>query len=303
MSSEKPRKESSHRVFQKAKFGVDKLILVQKYKIHYVEAGAGEPVVLFPGSYSAYRAWNRLMPLLAEDYRLLLLDYTEEGETDKPDDTSAGIIQEQTDLLANMVRQMGLDRINLIGGSRDGAVIFDFAARYPDLTEKIISIEGGVIPRYKTPIGTAEYCLKLPIIGEITIRVARTGSLDKTESISEKWYSVVTCIGERESLKHISGKPETSSRMQYKINIIRRISRCIENEVQSIKTPVLYLYGTRPNYKEAMLDKNIEYLKNNLPHSWIVGLEEDIYDLALQNPGEVTSVIMEFLRKAPVRNN
>jgi hypothetical protein len=58
----KSEKGITRRVFHKAKFGVDRFILVQTYKIHYVEAGASEPVILIPGFAST--RWNRLMPLL-----------------------------------------------------------------------------------------------------------------------------------------------------------------------------------------------------------------------------------------------
>ena len=92
--------ELPRRVFHKAKFGVDKFILVQTYKIHYVEAGAGEPVILIPGSYSTYRVWNRLMPLLAGDFRLLALDYVGVGDSDKPTKGFDYTIQEQTDIIA-----------------------------------------------------------------------------------------------------------------------------------------------------------------------------------------------------------
>jgi pimeloyl-ACP methyl ester carboxylesterase len=288
------------RVFHKAKFGVDRFILVQRYKIHYVEAGAGEPVILIPGSYSTYRAWNRLMPLLAGDFRLLALDYVGTGYSDKPDRGFEYTIQEQTDIIAKMVRQMGLDKVNFIGGSYGGAIVFDCAARYPELVAKIVSIEGGAVKPDKMKGEPTEYCLKFPVLGDIFVKVVRTGVLNKpvAKVVVGKWYSSMTPTDKEEVQDHISSNAKNASRIPwYKISLARKTSQDIEEESRSIKIPVLYLYGTESDYKEIFLEKNIKFLKTYLPHAWIVALEGGIHDLAMQKPAEVADVILEFLRK------
>lgn len=301
LSSGKSLKEiTKRRIFHKAKFGVDRLILVQRYKIHYVEAGAGEPVILIPGSYSTYRAWNRLMPLLAGDFRLLALDYVGTGDLDKPDKGFDYTVQAQTDIVANMAQQMGLDKVNLIGGSHGGAIVFDLAARYPDLVNKIISIEGGVVKPDKMKGDPMEYCLKFPVVGDVFIKVVRSGALNKPAArvVVGKWYSSMTPVDKEEMLEQISSNAKSASRIPwYKISIARKTSRDIEEDAKSIKTPILYLYGTESAYKEILLEKNLTYLKTYLPQAWVVAMEGGIHDLAMQKPAEVANVILEFLRK------
>ncbi len=297
LSSEKA---AVRRVFHKAKFGVDRFILVQTYKIHYVEAGAGEPIIMSPGSYSTYRIWNRLMPLLARDFRLLALDYVGVGDSDKPEKGFDYTVQEQTDLIAKMVQQMGLDKVNLIGGSYGGAIVFDFAARYPSLVGKIVSIEGGVVKPDKMKGDSMEYCLKFPVVGDVFVKVIRTGVLNKPVArvVAGKWYSSMTPVDKEEVLEQISSNAKSASRIPwYKISIARKTSKNIEEEARSIKSPVLYLYGTESDYKEILLEKNIKFLKDYLPQAWIVAVEGGIHDLAMQKPAEIANVILEFLRK------
>jgi pimeloyl-ACP methyl ester carboxylesterase len=291
---------TTRRVFHKAKFGVDRFILVQRYKIHYVEAGAGEPVIMIPGSFSTYRAWNRLMPLLAGDFRLLALDYVGTGDSDKPGQGFDYTIQEQTDIVANMAQQMGLEKVNLIGGSNGGAIVFDFAARYPDLVNKIISIEGGAVKPDKIKGDPMEYCLKFPVVGDVFIKVVRSGVLNKSAAriVVGKWYSSMTPIDKEEVMEQIASNAKSASRIPwYKISIARKTSRDIEEDAKSIKTPILFLYGTESAYKEILLEKNLKYLKTYLPQAWIVAMEGGIHDLAMQKPSEVANVILEFLRK------
>jgi pimeloyl-ACP methyl ester carboxylesterase len=218
------------RVFRRARFGQDKFILVKTNRIHYVEAGKGEPTLLVPGSYSTHRIWNRLMPLLAAEYRLLEPDYESSGKS----------VEEQTDLIAWMVQQMNQGKINLIGGAAGGAVVFDFAARYPDLVNKIVSLQGGVF----------------------------SPSLDSKIPRRKQWY---------------------------KINFSVKQSNRLEERAKTIISPILYLYGTKSELKGAPLGKNIEYLKNFLPHAWIVALEGGIHELSMHKPEEIADLILVFL--------
>jgi pimeloyl-ACP methyl ester carboxylesterase len=258
LSSEKSRKEISPRIFHKARFGVDKFILVQRYKIHYVEAGQGEPVILIPGSYNTHRTWKRLMPLLSAEFRLLALDYIGSVDPQKGDENSEITLQEQTDIIAKMVQQIGFEKVNLIGGYYGGTTVYDFAARYPDLVNKIISIEGSLVQS------------------------------DTERSSSQQ-----------------SSKGKNLSRLPwYKINLARKSTQSIEEEAKSIKAPLLYLFGASSDIKRIQLAANLEYLKTYLPHSWVVALEGSIHDLATQQPLDIATIILEFLRKklAP-RNN
>jgi pimeloyl-ACP methyl ester carboxylesterase len=281
-------------------FGVDKFVTVQKYKLHYVEAGEGYPVILIPGSYSTYRAWSRLVPLLSGEYRLLALDYLGVGDSDKPRQGFNYTIQEQADIIAAMVRQLNLGKVNLIGGSYGGAIVFDFAARFPEMVDKIVSIEGGVVKPDHPGIEPLEYCLKFPVIGDLFVQIVRTGILNKPAArvVSGKWYPVMTHEDKHEVLKQIESNSRTALRIPwYKISIARKTSPDIEEIAKSIKSPILYLYGTKSDFKKILLEKNIQYLRTYLPQAWIVALEGGIHDLAMQKPAEVANLIREFLQK------
>jgi pimeloyl-ACP methyl ester carboxylesterase len=141
LSSERPLQANNPRFFRKARYGTDKFVLVRRTKIHYIEAGQGEPVILIPGTPSTSRIWNRVMPELDANYKLLALDYLP-AEDIKTGTKPEAIIREQADTIAEMLRQLGLKKVNLMGGNLGGAVAFNLAARYPDLVERVISLSG-----------------------------------------------------------------------------------------------------------------------------------------------------------------
>jgi pimeloyl-ACP methyl ester carboxylesterase len=156
MKFEDSPKNFRPRIVRKMKYGLDKFVLLQHQRLHYVEAGAGAPLILVPGSYITYRIWNRLLPLLAAEYRVLAPEYPG-GLPGKAVELSAA---EQGDLILRFMRQLNLESVILLGGLKGGGVIFDLAARFPSLVKAIVAIEGGLIQPEKTLIGPKNALLK-----------------------------------------------------------------------------------------------------------------------------------------------
>ncbi len=140
MSPEKELKAGSARFLRKAKYGLDKFVLIGKQKIHYVEAGQGDPIILIPGSSSTYRAWGRLMPLLAGDYRLLALDYPVNTSSPSSQAGDFKAVQEWSEIIVSIIKQLKLGKVRLIGWGFGGAVAFDLAARFQELVDKIVTV-------------------------------------------------------------------------------------------------------------------------------------------------------------------
>ena len=59
---------------------------VGELSLHYVTAGAGEPVVLVHGWPSTWYEWRQVMPLLAGRYRLIAPDLRGLGDSSRPAD-------------------------------------------------------------------------------------------------------------------------------------------------------------------------------------------------------------------------
>jgi pimeloyl-ACP methyl ester carboxylesterase len=239
MDAEPNSIEKPPRVIRKIKYGTDKFVLVKDTRIHYIEAGKGETIILLPGSESTFRVWNRLMPVLAEHYRVLALDSF--GDRKKSDPSPSKGIGEKTDLVAGMVQQMSLEKVTLIGISLAGAIAFDFASRFPGLTDKLVSI-GGYIAESQEKKGVIKTYIR-------------------------------------------------------RIGANRRPSINLEEEAKSITAPLMYIYGTKTDYKEISLKQNLEFLQMYLPHAWIVAMEGGIFEIAMQEPEELSNLILEFLGK------
>lgn len=115
---------------------------VGNVRLHYLDAGAGETVVLLHGWPQSSHAWRKLIPLLAERFRVIAPDLRGVANSSKPQDgydkkTVAADVHD-------LIRSLGIDRILLVGHDMGGQVGYAYAAQWPDEVEKFVFMESGL---------------------------------------------------------------------------------------------------------------------------------------------------------------
>jgi pimeloyl-ACP methyl ester carboxylesterase len=286
-------------LLSKAEYGEDEFIEIDGYELHYVEVGKGKAVLLIPGSFSTYRAWNAVLPQLSEEYRLLTLDYLGAGDSDKPRSGFRYTIGEQADLAARLIRKLHLGKTHLVGASYGGAIALNMAARYPEIVGKVVSIEGGILKPNVLPADPVENLLRYPLLGDLAIAVIHSGVMNPMALrwIAGEWYPKLTADQKQRLLSEISWNARSASRVAwYWIAKSPRTVAPFEEEAKRIAAPILYLCGAKSGFR-AMAGENIRFLRENLPQAKIVEFPDGIHDLALQKPKEVAREILEFFSK------
>jgi pimeloyl-ACP methyl ester carboxylesterase len=97
---------------------------------HYVEAGAGEPVVFLHGIPESWYMWHRQLDALGPDHHVLAVDLKGYGQSDKRtgDYRQEGVGEQ----LMAMLDTIGIDEFTIVAHDR-GAVIADYmAANHPE---------------------------------------------------------------------------------------------------------------------------------------------------------------------------
>lgn len=119
---------------------------VNGIRLHYVDGGSGEPVVLLHGWPFTWREFRATMPLLAvAGYRVIAPDLRGFGLSDKPE-TGYQKTNVARDV-AELVERLGLAPVNLVGQDIGMMVAFALAASHPDLVRKAVLGEA-LIPGY-----------------------------------------------------------------------------------------------------------------------------------------------------------
>jgi pimeloyl-ACP methyl ester carboxylesterase len=290
----------TYSLMAKAEFGEDEFTEVDGYRFHYVEAGKGTPVIFIPGSFSTYRVWNPILPILAKQFRVLALDYLGTGDSDKPQSGFRYTIGEQADLLAKFIRTLRLGRTHLVGASYGGVIVFNLAARHPGVCGKIVSIEGGIIRPQTLPAGPMEKWLGYPILGDLAIACIRTGWFNRLalQAVSGDWYPYMTDSERRRVLAEFDFNARSATRAAWHwIGKSHQTLIPFEEEAKRIAAPILYLAGKQSDFRE-MTAETIRFLDTYLPHAKIINFKDGIHDLQSQKPYEVAKAIRDFLSLA-----
>jgi pimeloyl-ACP methyl ester carboxylesterase len=287
----------THSLMSKAEFGDDEFVEIDSRQIHYVEAGKGAPVILVPGSFSTYRTWNPILPMLAKQLRVLALDYLGTGDSDKPSDGFQYSIGEQADVIAKFIRTLRLGKTHVAGASYGGAIVFNLAARHPELVGKVVSIEGGILRPKSLPGSPMEKWFRYPVLGDLAVGLIRTGWFNQTamQVIAGDWFPQMTKIERRRTLEELSYSSRSATRTAwYWIGKSHQTLIPFEEEAKRITAPILYLAGKRSDFRD-MTAETVRFLDQYLPHAKILDFEDGIHDLQSQKPYEVAKAILDFL--------
>lgn len=119
---------------------VGRSIEVDGIVTNYHEQGSGRPLILLHGSgpgVSAWQNWQRVIPRLAEKYRVIAPDVVGFGFTKRPDEREPNI-KLWVEHLAGLLEAMDLDRVTLVGNSFGGALSLAMMARHPGRVQSLV---------------------------------------------------------------------------------------------------------------------------------------------------------------------
>jgi pimeloyl-ACP methyl ester carboxylesterase len=105
-------------------------------KIAHETRGAGEPLALVHGLAYDRAGWGRFPDLLAEHFRVVLIDNRGVGESDAPPGpyTVSGMAED----VVGVLDELGIDRANLFGVSLGGYIAQELTLTHPERVEKLV---------------------------------------------------------------------------------------------------------------------------------------------------------------------
>src|SRR6516164_3535422 len=116
-------------------------VTVLGFRLHYLEAGRGTPVVLLHGLGGDGSRWGPNIEPLARDFHVFALDQIGFGESDKPlANYHTGMLAE---FLVGFLKAAGIPKASLVGNSMGAGVALYTAVHYPDMVDRIVLADGG----------------------------------------------------------------------------------------------------------------------------------------------------------------
>ena len=108
-------------------------------RLHYLVAGKGDPVVLLHGYAETSHMWLPLIPQLATTHTVIAPDLRGADQSSKPAGgyTKAALAQD----IHGLVKQLGYERIRIVGHDIGLMVAYAYAAQYPNEVDRIVLMD------------------------------------------------------------------------------------------------------------------------------------------------------------------
>jgi pimeloyl-ACP methyl ester carboxylesterase len=103
---------------------------IEGRRIRYVDAGAGETVLLMHGYPQSASCWRHQIPALAASHRVVAPDWPGFGRSEPP--ATAPTYDAEVERIGQFVERLGLDRFNLIAHDYGGFVGLGYVLRHPE---------------------------------------------------------------------------------------------------------------------------------------------------------------------------
>jgi pimeloyl-ACP methyl ester carboxylesterase len=140
---------------------------VNGVRLHYVERGTGDAVVLLHGNGSMIQDFESsgLIDLAARDHRVIVFDRPGFGHSERPRSV-VWTPDAQAELIKDALAQLGVSNAVVLGHSWGASVAVAIALKYPALVRGLVLASGYYYPTARPDV-VAMGAPALPIIGDI----------------------------------------------------------------------------------------------------------------------------------------
>jgi pimeloyl-ACP methyl ester carboxylesterase len=270
-------------------------VTLQGYDLHYQllgEATEGTPILLIHGFASSGAEFQRIVPGLAAQRRLIVPDLLGFGHSQRVTEPATALTQRgQAALLHALLDALQVSQVDLIGSSYGGGMALQFALDYPDRVRRIVLMDAQV---YANNGGAWVVNLPLGLDRALTWYVLGGGPGAAMVGRSVCAPEAVTCLdGEiaaaREGIVRIKG--HTDGLLAF--SRTPRDTR-LPQDIAQIHHPVLILWGRQDGIIAPELG---ERLAREIPGARLEWIEGAGHVPHVEKPEMVEPLIAEFLTR------
>ncbi len=147
-------------------------------KLHYVTQGEGDLMLMLHGFPEFWYSWRYQIPEFAKNHKVVALDLRGYNDSDKPQETSAYVMDEFIKDIEGVISGLGYDKCTLVAHDWGGAIAWSFAYTYPDMLEKLIILNLPHPAKFAKGLRTLQQLLRswyifffqLPFLPELFIK-------------------------------------------------------------------------------------------------------------------------------------
>jgi pimeloyl-ACP methyl ester carboxylesterase len=262
-----------------------RVVDIDGYGVHVVEAGAGPAVVLVHGFGGHTYHYRKLAPILARGHRVIAVDLKGFGYSER--DASTGLSHAaQVEMLVRLLDRLDVERAVFVGHSMGGAVVQRFAATYPHMADALVlAASVGGDERFSRRAMPPRLLMRpvLPVLGAFAAsRLLKASFYDAsylTPEVRDEYMRPARLKGSMDGL----------------MSMIQQASQDREIDYRLITMPVLLLNGA---HDPVVPLSTAQRLRGRIPQARLVVIERAAHALIDERAEECARAIEDFLRDA-----
>jgi pimeloyl-ACP methyl ester carboxylesterase len=264
--------------------GVEADVNLASGRVHYTEAGNGDPVVLVHGLGASVMRWVPTIQAFQNDYRVIAYDHPGFGKSQKGQ--ADYTIPYYSSCLEEFLEVLDLTNVTLVGHSLGGATVLDYLHQRSERIARAVVLSPAAIhlPHNFLERSIGKVLLRLPFISGMFERGLNRCVVKKTEWVQDMLFHA----------EGLRGDPEWAE-----INkTLRRVAShllefSLADSLHRIKTPLLVVWGEEDALQPADLALGIHH---SVPLARIAILPECGHYPMLEVPDEFHRCLREFLQ-------
>ena len=269
-------------------------LLLRGVRVRYVEAGAGDVLLLVHGMFTSARVWQRVIPRLAQHYRVIAPDLPGFGGSEKP--TRYAFTREAyAETLCDLLAGVGVPRAHVVGHDMGGAVALTLAADHPEVIDRLAVIN--TLPA-RGPLPAHARLALVPVVGSFVLKQFYTRAAFRgyfrddvyapdaawDRDAVDGWFDAFDPPEAREcALRALRGAAEVSA-------LGPRIAR--------VRAPTLVLWGERDRHGPVHMGRRLAY---EIPGARFEPIARAAHSPHEEHPDATVDALLRHLRGAPRR--
>jgi pimeloyl-ACP methyl ester carboxylesterase len=259
-------------------------------KLHYQDAGAGDPLVFVHEFAGDHRSWHLQVRFFARRYRCIAFDARGYPPSDVPEDPSAYSQQRAVDDIKGVLDHLGIDRAHVCGLSMGGYATLIFGLQYPDRARSLTVAGCG----YGSVMADREAFRK------DSEHVARRFEADGMEAVAEFYSRGPTRVqfidkdphGWQEFHEQFRQSSARGHALTLRgVQMTRPSVLDLGPQMERLEVPTLVMTGDED---EPCLEPAI-FMKRKIPASGLVVLPKAGHTINLEDPDAFNRALLDFL--------